>query len=295
MIDLTVLGIVLKNETVPVLLLHPQHTSLVLQLAIGAAEAYAISTVLYEESSLGEAAGAKGGHFALLRKGAQKASPVALRQEPGARKRWRPQTHDLALELVTQLDGKLLAAEITHAHQGEFFAEMVFKGPQGIGRVACRPADAIALAVRCDATIRCQEGVLGVAEELQPVLENLPDTVRGYALGVLARQLQKQAAVMEQGLSQAEAGQGQPENRKPVVHKGPVITIEVGKPKAQAAQARETVRGILHSLHVDACAVPGFSLPQANEHMAAPAKGTPDDAQWRALLQLLSPETKEPM
>ncbi len=30
MIDLTVLGIVLKNDTVPVLLLHPQHTSLVL-------------------------------------------------------------------------------------------------------------------------------------------------------------------------------------------------------------------------------------------------------------------------
>ncbi|WP_246071767.1 bifunctional nuclease family protein [Miniimonas arenae] len=72
----------------------------------------------------------------------------------------RPQTHDLALDLLHAAGGSLLQVEIVKLLGGVFFAELVL----GSGRrVDARTSDAVALALRASVPILCHPGVLDAA------------------------------------------------------------------------------------------------------------------------------------
>ncbi|MGX5697740.1 bifunctional nuclease family protein [Agromyces soli] len=71
----------------------------------------------------------------------------------------RPLTHDLTMTLVDVLGARIEQVEVTRLDGGTFFAEVTLVTRQGPRVVDARPSDAIALAVRADATIRVAEAV----------------------------------------------------------------------------------------------------------------------------------------
>jgi uncharacterized protein len=69
----------------------------------------------------------------------------------------RRSIHDLAVMIVNELaDSELTAVEIVGCDAGQYFADLVFVER----RLAARPSDAIALALRVGCPIHCAESVL---------------------------------------------------------------------------------------------------------------------------------------
>ncbi len=94
--------------------------------------------------------------------GAVEATAIAFEQQ--GMKPARPLTHDLLKDLLTALKAELQVVEITELKENVFYADLVI----GDTRVSARPSDAIALALRTGAPIRCAEKVLDEAGILIP-------------------------------------------------------------------------------------------------------------------------------
>lgn len=90
--------------------------------------------------------------------GAVEATAIAFAQE-GVQPP-RPLTHDLLRDVLAALEVSLEAVRITALHDGVFHAELVLSGGSV---VSARPSDAIALALRTEASILCAEEVLAEA------------------------------------------------------------------------------------------------------------------------------------
>ena len=103
----------------------------------------------------------------------------------------RPITHDLCVSLLTGLGATLRRAQVTHVHEGTFFAELHLVRSGAAVIIDSRPSDAIAIALRLDAPLFVHEalfeggegeaaresgagdgGVLS-AEQLQHILEQM--------------------------------------------------------------------------------------------------------------------------
>lgn len=69
----------------------------------------------------------------------------------------RPLTHDLMKEVIQAMGQQLCEVRIVDLRDGVFYAELIFS--QGL-TVPARPSDAIALALRTNATISAAETVL---------------------------------------------------------------------------------------------------------------------------------------
>ncbi len=78
----------------------------------------------------------------------------------------RPMTHDLLLNVIHSLGGKVTGVEVTSIESGTFFAEIIITTENGTLRVDSRPSDAIALAVRAECPIAVEESVLEEAGTL---------------------------------------------------------------------------------------------------------------------------------
>ncbi|MCD5348198.1 bifunctional nuclease family protein [Agromyces sp. H3Y2-19a] len=81
----------------------------------------------------------------------------------------RPLTHDLMTTLLGTLGARLERVEVTKLDEGTFYAELTLVTRQGPRIVDARPSDAIALAVRSEASIWIAEQVLedaGIPAEL---------------------------------------------------------------------------------------------------------------------------------
>ena len=90
--------------------------------------------------------------------GAVEATAIAFAQQ--GIKPPRPLTHDLFTDVLITLQTKLVEVRITALKDGVFFAEIEF----GEGHVlSARPSDAIALALRNEASIYAAEEVLAAA------------------------------------------------------------------------------------------------------------------------------------
>ncbi|MDK2957766.1 MAG: uncharacterized protein PWQ57_3264 [Desulfovibrionales bacterium] len=125
MVEMQVFGLALDEDSqVPVLILKDKEEKSVLPIWIGAMEAMAISLAL---------------------------NKVAFP---------RPMTHDLLLNALTVLEGKVLRIEITSLEEGTYFAEIVVQQGEVERRIDSRPSDAIALALRAEAPILVNETVL---------------------------------------------------------------------------------------------------------------------------------------
>jgi bifunctional DNase/RNase len=81
------------------------------------------------------------------------AAIVAATEEPELE---RPAIHDLVGELLSSLGGGLDEVRIVGYDEGQFYAEVVVDGVE----LACRPSDAIALALRAQRPIKCADDVL---------------------------------------------------------------------------------------------------------------------------------------
>jgi uncharacterized protein len=75
----------------------------------------------------------------------------------------RPLTHDLFRNVLTELGVTLAKIEITELRDETFFAVLHLEGPGGPITVDARPSDALALALRCRATIWVADEVLAKA------------------------------------------------------------------------------------------------------------------------------------
>lgn len=76
----------------------------------------------------------------------------------------RPLTHDLMLEVVGKLGGKLESVVIDRLHQNTFYAKLHVKSPSDKEMIIdARPSDSVALALRADAPVFVAEEVLSEA------------------------------------------------------------------------------------------------------------------------------------
>ncbi|WP_026918014.1 bifunctional nuclease family protein [Gordonia shandongensis] len=108
--------------------------------------------------------------------GQSEAASIALQQrgiEPP-----RPLTHDLLVNTVEAFGRTLREVRIVDMTEGTFYAEMVFDDDVV---VEARPSDAIAVAMRCAASIIAVDDVLDDAGLLMP--EEEPDTGVGGEVG----------------------------------------------------------------------------------------------------------------
>jgi bifunctional DNase/RNase len=84
----------------------------------------------------------------------------------------RPLTHDVMAALMTSVDARVEAVEVTDLRDGAFLAELAISGPTGGMRLDTRPSDAIALAVRLGAPLFVSDAVL---DEAGTLLVEAPD------------------------------------------------------------------------------------------------------------------------
>ena len=81
----------------------------------------------------------------------------------------RPLTHDLICDLITKVDGKLLAVNISKLNDGVFYASLTLSGNNfGTKTIDARPSDAISIALRLNAQIYVTAEVIkeaGVGED----------------------------------------------------------------------------------------------------------------------------------
>ena len=84
----------------------------------------------------------------------------------------RPMTHDLVMNILSELDVELRRVTVTELRDRTFYAELLLAHGDIEYRISSRPSDAIALAVRSDAPIYAADAVL---EEAGQYLEETTD------------------------------------------------------------------------------------------------------------------------
>ncbi len=78
----------------------------------------------------------------------------------------RPMTHDLLRDVVGQLGARLARIAITDLQENTFYALLHLETAAGPKEIDSRPSDAIALALRCNAPIFVEEGVIEAAQNI---------------------------------------------------------------------------------------------------------------------------------
>ena len=90
-------------------------------------------------------------------------------------RRERPMTHDLCQAIIVGLGAALRRVQVTHMHDGTYFAEMhLVRGASPV-IVDARPSDAIAIALRLDAPIFVDESLLDDVEGAGTAGPSRPD------------------------------------------------------------------------------------------------------------------------
>ena len=93
----------------------------------------------------------------------------------------RPMTHDLMKVLLDTMGAKVERVVITELRDTTFFAEIVLSHAGEVTSVSARPSDAVALAVRTDAPLFAEEGVLAQAartsEEPEEIVEQFKEFI----------------------------------------------------------------------------------------------------------------------
>ena len=84
----------------------------------------------------------------------------------------RPMTHDLFLQTLAALHGKLTEVAIIDLRDNTYFATLSIETASGMLVMDARPSDAIALALRAKCPIWCAEEVITHVEKAQQPGEN---------------------------------------------------------------------------------------------------------------------------
>ncbi|MEI2702507.1 MAG: bifunctional nuclease family protein [Baekduia sp.] len=90
----------------------------------------------------------------------------------------RPMTHDLMVDLLSELDITCKKIAITELRENTFFATITLQAGDREINIDSRPSDALALAVRCGAPIFAADDVLeGSAIEFEHEVEDTEEVV----------------------------------------------------------------------------------------------------------------------
>jgi bifunctional DNase/RNase len=88
----------------------------------------------------------------------------------------RPLTHDLLKNILELTEYRLMRVEVVDIKDGTFYAQLVMDHDDSIIEMDCRPSDAIALSLRCDAPIYVAKHVIENAGHIfdEDALGDLP-------------------------------------------------------------------------------------------------------------------------
>lgn len=93
----------------------------------------------------------------------------------------RPLTHDLLLDVVEELGGRVRHVDVTAVEDGTYIADLHVDTPRGETTIDARPSDSLALASRTDASIEVAPDVFAdgarPAEEFE-TLDPIQDVAR---------------------------------------------------------------------------------------------------------------------
>jgi hypothetical protein len=176
MVDLFIIGVFAQEgDNTPQLLLQPQGSRRILRVRVSPLESFAFAMAL-------------NGHGAFLPADTAEAAPAASTFFDFL-------SCELMIRLVESCGGRVLAAELLRIEGERIAAELVLKTPTGIARLDCRFADALLLALRGGAAVRMSRSLLNLAEDMNSVIQSLPEETRPFAAGRMSGL--PQAAVRE--------------------------------------------------------------------------------------------------
>ncbi|WP_336345622.1 bifunctional nuclease family protein [Halalkalicoccus ordinarius] len=88
----------------------------------------------------------------------------------------RPLTHDLLLDVMEELGGRIDRVEITEiSEEGTYIADIHIEGPRSSVVVDARPSDSLALAARTNAPIEIAESVFERGRQAGEQFDDLAD------------------------------------------------------------------------------------------------------------------------
>jgi len=77
----------------------------------------------------------------------------------------RPMTHDLTLDIIEELGGRVTRVVVSELRDGTYIADLHLDTPRGDVVVDARPSDSMAMAARTNATIEVAEAVFDEGRE----------------------------------------------------------------------------------------------------------------------------------
>lgn len=87
----------------------------------------------------------------------------------------RPLTHELLLDVMEELGGRVEKIVISDIQDGTYYADLHIESPRDMVVVDARPSDALALAARVNAPIHIEEGVFADGCRAREELAELTD------------------------------------------------------------------------------------------------------------------------
>lgn len=78
----------------------------------------------------------------------------------------RPMTHDLIVQLIQRLKGKVTRVVITELKESTFYATIYVEQNSHVEEIDARPSDSIAVALRCSAPLFVEDSVFDQCEPL---------------------------------------------------------------------------------------------------------------------------------
>jgi uncharacterized protein len=98
--------------------------------------------------------------------GSAEARSIALEME--AMRSPRPNTHDLARDLIQHLDAEVARAVVTELREGTYYASLLLRRGGHLLPIDARPSDAIAIALRAHAPIFVREPLFDQSHADEP-------------------------------------------------------------------------------------------------------------------------------
>lgn len=95
--------------------------------------------------------------------GSSEARSIALEIEQ--RRSPRPNTHDLAEQVIDALEGEVVRVVVTEMRSSTYFATVTLRSSAGRIEIDSRPSDAVAIALRTGAPIFVRESLLSEASD----------------------------------------------------------------------------------------------------------------------------------
>ncbi|USZ69300.1 bifunctional nuclease family protein [Halorussus salilacus] len=95
----------------------------------------------------------------------------------------RPMTHDLLLDVVEELGGRVTSVEVTSLEGGTYIADLHVDTPRGQTVIDARPSDSLALAARTNAPIEVGETVFESGRRDREEFDELQDITEVAELG----------------------------------------------------------------------------------------------------------------